>query len=182
MAELSSLDGKFITFLFSLDPALRSRAQREAAILSEKERTLLLSLRRYDLAHSIRVARRVENNPSLKKAALLHDVGKRSPYLKRRHRALYTLIELASPSMLKRIIDKVTDWSEGEDLESRLAIIREPWRRALLVQARHGELGGLLLKRAGTEKDVVSLVSNHQWPPGPGDSLALMLWKADKSV
>ncbi len=176
-----NLPGKARVSLLALDPRLRRRAEREARILSPVERELFLSLRRYDLAHSLAVASRVgREDPTLLRAALLHDVGKLRRELRVPVRYLYMLLELLFPSVLSRIAESVEREARGPAWTERLYSLPRGWKRGIFIQLHHGEVGAEILRLAGCEEEVCRLVEGHQ--KEPQDLKAKMLAVADDSL
>jgi hypothetical protein len=162
MAELRNIPPKVITILYVLAPGARKRFEREAACLTEGEHALAARMGRYDKAHSARMAAAVTDDPVLKKAALLHDVGKSDPRLKFVFRVLYTSLELLTPGRLHEIMAGLESETSGSDAMERTGSLRRDWARAFYAQAHHAALGGIMLERAGSDPGVTALVGSHQ--------------------
>ncbi|MDD3717113.1 MAG: hypothetical protein PHP28_00420 [Actinomycetota bacterium] len=172
-----NLPGKAFVTLASLDPGLRGRARRAAAGLSPGEAGLFLAMARYDLAHSLAVAARVEEDPLLRRAALLHDTGKLRSELGLYARWLYTALEITSPSLLGKLERRVEADAEGSGVMERMASLPRGWRRGLFVQLHHAEIAGRLLEALGSDDMLVALVGSHQ--DEPRDASARRLREAD---
>lgn len=139
-----------------------------------------MAMARYDLAHALAVAARLEDDPLLRKAALLHDTGKLCSELGLFARWLYTALEILSPSLLGKLARRVEAEAEGSGVMERMASLRRGWRRGLFVQLYHGEIAGELLAGMGSEAGLVELVGSHQDEPrGEGER---RLREADDSL
>jgi hypothetical protein len=175
-----NLPGKIYVTLASLDPRLRSRSRRAAEGLSSGERGLFLSMSRYDLAHSMAVASRLEDETLLRKAGLLHDTGKLRSELGLFSRWLYTALEILFPYRLQRLLERIdTEAAEGDVMESVQSLPRG-WRRGIYVQLHHAEIAAELLAQAGSEAELVRLVGSHQ--DEPRDNMQRRLREADDSL
>lgn len=170
--------GKLSTLILALSPLLERKMRRAKGWFREEEWELFRGMRRYDQAHSLRVAEGAGDDRILRAAALLHDVGKNHPCLKMYHRWMYTLLELAAPGLLRRLEKKVEEEAQGEEPGERLGALKGSWKKSLYVQAHHGELGAAMLRRFGVDEEVVELVAAHQWKP-EGGGRALRLWELD---
>ncbi len=171
------LPGKALVAAAALHPRLRARAARAAEALAPGERELFLSLKRYDIAHSLAVARRLRDDPLLHRAALLHDVGKLPSELGLPARWLYTAAELTAPRLLRGLCRKAEEMARGGGaLERARSLPRGIWR-GLYVQDHHGEIAGELLRERGSEEELVRLVAAHQGEPA--DARAARLREAD---
>jgi hypothetical protein len=160
-----NLPGKIFVTLASLDPRLRSRSCHATVGLSRDEAELFLSMARYDLAHSLAVSARLEDDPLLHKAGLLHDTGKLRSELGLFVRWLYTALEILYPSRLRILAARIEDEAAGSDAMERVASLRRGWKRGLYVQLHHAEIAGELLAGMGCEEDLVRLVATHQEEP-----------------
>ena len=160
-----NLPGKIWVTIASLDPRLRRRSRAAAERLSTREAELFLAMARYDLAHSLAVAARLEDDPLLYRAALLHDAGKLRSELGLLSRWLYTAMELFLPGRLQRIGAAVEEEAAGENVRERIQGLPRGWKRGLYVQLHHGEIAGELLSSLGSEEELVRLVGGHQDKP-----------------
>ena len=112
--------------------------------LSDKEISLFYQLRIAEQRHCLNIAydclKIKKNNPTLIKAALLHDIGKVGSNLTLINKALVVLsIKFRIPKkMLPTFLTK-----------------------ALYYKENHPEIGGTLLRKIGTEKDVILLSRYH---------------------
>lgn len=175
-----NLPGKAKVSLLALNPRLRRRAEKEARSLNPVERELFLSLTRYDLAHSLAVASRLgREDPVLRRAALLHDVGKLRRELRAPARYLYMCLELFFPSKLSRLAESLEESAQGSDWTERLYSLPRGWKRGLYLQLHHGEVGAEILRLAGCDEKVCRLVEGHQ--KEPRDLQAKKLAEADDS-
>lgn len=175
-----NLPGKLKVSLLSLHPGLRREAKRAAEELSAGEREIFLSMNRYDLAHSLAMARRLADDPLLRRAALLHDTGKLRRDLNIFTRWLYTFHEIFFPRRLQRICSAVEGKARGRDVLERIDSLPHGWRRGFFVQAHHGEIAAAVLRRAGSEDELVRLVAEHQ--DVPRDARARRLREADDAL
>lgn len=180
MAELRNIPPKVITTLLVFAPGARKRFEREAACLTRDEYALATRMGRYDKAHSARMAAAVTGDPVLKKAALLHDVGKTDPRLKFVFRVLYTSLELFMPGRLHGIMAGLEGEARGGDAMERTGSLRKAWARAFYAQAHHAALGGIMLGRAGSDPGVTALVGGHQDRKETFGEQALRLFELDR--
>ncbi len=181
MAELRNMPPKVITILLAFTPGLRQRFEAEAACLNQNELALARCMGRYDMAHTMRMARAVPDDPVLRQAVLLHDIGKTDVHLKFVFRTLYTSLELFVPWLLHRVMEKVDKEVAGGGVTERLESLNRAWRKAFYAQAHHAALGGEMLKRAGSEAKVIALVAGHQDPPDTYGARARRLRELDSS-
>jgi putative nucleotidyltransferase with HDIG domain len=161
MAEWASLPGKIFVVKDMFFPSLRKRLEREREHLTSQEFEIFSRLSRYDLAHSLRMARKIKDDPILRKAALLHDIGKTDENLSPITRELYTLLELVSPPLLKRLVGKIDREARGQTQRERAASLDKRWKRSFYIQAHHDLVGGEILTRIGSNPEVIRLVSSH---------------------
>lgn len=140
------------------------------ALLNPRELRLFLALEPRDRRHSYQVLRWLEvtsgpTPPSevLRKAALLHDVGKGQLWVW--DRAAYVLLEAVSPRLV--------------DLLAAQAGAR--WRRALWQLRHHADLGARVLAEAGSEPRVVALVRAHTDRAAAADPDLARLIEADRA-
>jgi putative nucleotidyltransferase with HDIG domain len=166
--------------LASLDPRLRSRSRREAALLSPEEEALFMSMTRYDLAHSLAVAEKLKDDRLLFKAGLLHDSGKLHGELGLFTRWLYTALEITAPSCLKRVARSIEAGAHGSGIMERTLSLPRGWRRGMFVQLHHGEIAAEILRHIGCEEELIRLVGSHQGLPG--NELERRLREADDSL
>lgn len=175
-----NLPGKIRVTLAALDPTLRGRSRAAAECLDPAQRDLFLGMVRYDLAHSLAVAARLEDDPLLYRAGLLHDAGKLRSELGVVTRWLYTALELLCPGRLKDIEDRLEAEAAGEGVMVRAHSLPRGWRRGLYVQMHHGEIAAHLLVESGADEELVRLVGSHQGRPG--DDRARRLREVDDSL
>lgn len=120
--------------------------------LSPAEQALFSRYVLADQWHTIRVARQLleagETQPSLIKAALLHDVGKSQLRLTLFDRSIAVLLKKLWPSRARR-------WGQGEP---------SGWKRPFVVRAQHAEWGARLAEAAGSDSLTISLIRRHQDP------------------
>jgi hypothetical protein len=157
-----NLPGKIFVTLASLDPRLRERSRRAAAGLSRGEAGLFLAMSRYDLAHSLAVAARLEDDPLLRRAGLLHDTGKLRAELGLIARWLYIALEILCPSRLRRLAQSIESEATGGSVMERTGSLRRRWKRGFYVQFHHAEIAAELLTASGCEEELVGLVASHQ--------------------
>jgi hypothetical protein len=160
-----NLPGKVWITIYSLNPLLGRRARDASRCLTPNERELFLNMSRYDLAHSLAVSSRLRDDPVLYRTALLHDAGKLRSDLNLFTRWMYTWLEIFAPSLLKRQRERLTAAAEGGNALERARSLPRGWRRGFYVQFNHGEIGADILRKAGSEEEVVGLVRGHQGEP-----------------
>jgi putative nucleotidyltransferase with HDIG domain len=119
--------------------------------------------RRHALAVLAAVRKQGAASPVLEQAAMLHDVGKSAGPLPVHYRVAIVLLEAWAPSLLARL-------SSGE-LSSC-----PPWRRPLVLQRRHPEIGADLALKAGCPPEVVELIRRHQSSPAAMEDTVLREW------
>ncbi|MFN8474671.1 MAG: hypothetical protein U0822_20945 [Anaerolineae bacterium] len=133
------------------------------AVLSPAERALFDRMRPADRAHAMRVARRVRlaryDDPSLIKAALLHDVGKAGHGIHLLHRVLRVLLAVLLPWLLTRIAATDTGWHEP-----------------FYALVHHAAIGADLLASAGSDPLAVALVRYHDTRGTPAALAAHADW------
>ncbi|MFO7917986.1 MAG: hypothetical protein R6V13_07900 [Anaerolineae bacterium] len=116
-------------------------------LLSAEAFALFRSMSVGDQRHALCVLRALDRGGgpplALKRAALLHDVGKACGDLKMWHRVLGVAAEAVDEALLSRLASS---------------------DRGLYVQAHHAELGALLCKEVGLSPFVVDLVRYHESP------------------
>lgn len=142
-------------FTRSLWPGAPSAADEAwvATVLEPSELLLFRRLPNHDRRHAIRVARRVEQtlgpltDDRWLSAALLHDVGKYRAGLSVPGRAGATIVAaVVRPARLGR-------WSELEGRRGRIG-----------AYARHGEIGGEEIRRAGGRPEAATWAAQHHHP------------------
>ncbi len=177
-----SWTGKARVTLLSLSPRLDAHCRWLAATcLAPPEAALFFDMNRYDRAHSILVASRLQDDEILKKTALLHDVGKLHSELPAWFRTGYTAAEIIAPVHLDRVRARL-EAREGEGTTGeRLSHLRRKSDRALFVQTHHGEIAAEMLTALGCELEVVRLVRYHQEVPGPEDAVLTRFVRADSA-
>jgi putative nucleotidyltransferase with HDIG domain len=128
------------------------------SLLSPAELRLFLAMEPRDRRHSMDVLRWLEvtagsDKPSeaLRKAALLHDVGKGR--MRVWDRVAYVLMEGVSP--------RLVDFLGSPERPEPGAGGGTRWRRALWRLRHHAELSARVLSEAGTDQQVVALVAAH---------------------
>lgn len=181
MAELRNMPAKVFTVALALSPWLERRFRSECDCLSETECALASRMGRYDKAHAARMAAEVSGDDVLKRAALLHDVGKTDPHLNFVFRVLYTNLELFVPFLLKKCVTKLGGAAGGDGALQRTASLPRAWMRAFYAQAHHAALGGEMIEMAGSDPEVVALVSGHQDSRDTFGERALRLCELDSS-
>lgn len=125
-------------------------------LLPAEAQALFRSMSAGDQRHALCVLRALDRDgePSLalRRAALLHDVGKVCGDLKLWHRVLGVAVEAVDEGLLSRLAA-----SDG----------------GLYVQAHHAELGARLCEEVGLSPFVVDLIRYHESPLDEIDDLSL---------
>jgi hypothetical protein len=160
-----NLPGKIWVTIVSLDPFLRRRSREAAAALPPHEAELFLDMSRYDLAHSLAVAGKLNDDPLLYRAALLHDAGKLRSDLGLLTRWLYTGMEIFMPTRLVKEREKLDEDALGESALQRARSLTKGWERGLYVQFHHAEIGAEIMERVGSSTELVALIAGHQGEP-----------------
>ncbi len=160
-----NLPGKIWVTVASLNPFLRWRSRRVATELSPGEAELFLDMSRYDLTHSLAVAKRLKDDPFLYRAALLHDAGKLRTDLGLFTRWLYTAMEIFMPSSLGWERKRLERAAIGESALQRARSLPGGWRRGLYVQFHHAEIGAEILDGLGSDAELVAIIRGHQGEP-----------------
>lgn len=119
-------------------------------------------MNRYDRAHSLVVAGRLQDDPLLYRVALLHDAGKLRSEVGIPARWLYTWMDIFMPSRLQRLQDKLEIKVAGEGALQKAHSLPKGWGRGIYVQLHHGEIGAEIIKDLGSDEEVVRLVREHQ--------------------
>ncbi len=137
-----------------LDDGLREEA--ELLLQSEGERALFFGQPHADQRHGIAAARLVEGRGGLRRAALLHDVGKQRSGL--------------------------GVW--GRSLASVLAKLHLPVAGRFRTYLEHGPIGALMLEEVGAEALVVAFARHHHGPQPPAfaDDDWQVLQRADRKA
>ncbi|MGH2533716.1 MAG: hypothetical protein ACRDJW_15600 [Thermomicrobiales bacterium] len=155
--------------------ALRSapvdeQAAIHAARLSPRQVAAFSSLPEFDRRHLCRdfdALRRVGvADMDLLQAALLHDLGKRSPHGQVRlvHRVARVLLGRLAPSLLER-----------------LATLPAPrWRLGLALAVHHPQLGAEEAARLGCSPRTCWLIARHEAQPPPHDDALAILIACDE--
>lgn len=108
---------------------------------------------RHALAVYHTLCRAGQTNPQLLAAALLHDVGKAAARLPAWERAIIVLLERFAPRLLARLSQESQEL--GQDLPSG-------WRRSIVVQTLHPEIGARWALEAGCSPLTAALIRRHQ--------------------
>ena len=141
-------------------------------ILSPAERALFDQFSDNDQNHSLRVVKLIliskqKDNLPLKKAALLHDVGKVKV-------GRLSVIDRSVAVALKKLFPKRSKSWGSLKLETA-----KRFQVPSIVRAQHAEWGAEMVQAAGGDELTVSLILRHQDPPDPSDKLLSMLQSAD---
>jgi hypothetical protein len=155
MTSWAHLAGRFFGALRPGEVAPEDR-QWVAGVLTPAELRLWERQPGHDRRHTVEVARRVERaleggphggDPRWLACALLHDVGKLAAGLGIPGRVVATLFAQAAGGP-----DGLADWEERRGLRRRIALY-----------ARHGEIGGDMIRMAGGREDAARwAVAHHQ--------------------
>lgn len=136
-------------------------------MLTERERTLFLSMTPRDQQHCLNVYRHLREegheDDALLVAALLHDIGKGEVALW--HRVTFVLLESGAPGLLQRY----TSPGAGRG-----------WRQALYRCLHHPRLGAQMAREAGCSEQVVALIGTSD--DDTADERLLALHAADDAV
>ncbi len=134
------------------------------------------ALSRSEQLHSLNVLRAVlDSQPSapraLRAAALLHDVGKSRRRLAVWQKTLAVLMQSFAPALSQRLS---RDESPGA------------WRNPFIVRRRHPQWGGEILRKCGSDSELIWLVEHHQAEASemrkhPGYALLKCLQAADNA-
>lgn len=108
-----------------------------------------------DQAHSARVFQALvdqgEEDETLLRAALLHDVGKSLNPLRAWERSLVVITNRLLPN-------QVLNWGQGEP---------RGWRKPFVVALQHPEWGATLVQQEGGSQTLITLIRYHQEHPQP---------------
>jgi hypothetical protein len=88
------------------------------------------------------------NDPTLRQAALLHDVGKANAGIRLEHRVLRVLLSRRAP--------RLWSWLAGEPTG---------WRRPFWVVTNHPERGAVWVESVGGGHDLAALIRFHESDP-----------------
>jgi hypothetical protein len=120
------------------------------AVLTTEELALFNRFSLSDQQHSYQVLYSLQTagwtQPSLLKAALLHDVGKSCISLKVWERSLAVLLAMVAPQRMEA-------WGQGE---------AQGWRRPFVVKAQHPAWGADMVAAIGGDSLTVDLIRHHQ--------------------
>jgi putative nucleotidyltransferase with HDIG domain len=124
----------------------------------EQKHSIVIAKKMLALAHgsALRHDKRV-----LAKAGLLHDVGKSAVRLGIMDRSLLVIIRRALRPVYNGLAEK------GRAENTGLVY------RKFYVHREHGKIGAEVLRKAGTEERVVSIVEGHDAPPKNDDPVEL---------
>ncbi len=135
------------------------------SILGPQEQELFARLPRAYQRHGLNVLHRLlaagETDPTLLRAALLHDAAKGFD-VRLLHRVLIVLLERFAPRLLAHL-------GRGDGAG---------WRRPFYVHSNHAALGAELARAAGAPALTVALIALHHAPPAAGDCEALHALRA----
>jgi len=120
------------------------------AVLTPAEVQLFTRFPANDQWHSLRVLRLVQTSgclqPALRKAALLHDVGKTQVRLR-----LWERVVVVLGGWLWS--DRTAVWGYG---------VARGWRRPFVVKTQHPAWGAAMAEAAGCDALTISLIARHQ--------------------
>ncbi|MGH2562103.1 MAG: hypothetical protein ACRDJH_23840, partial [Thermomicrobiales bacterium] len=155
----------------ALRPAtVDEHAAIRAAKLSPEQVAAFASLANFDRRHLCRVLEALRqagvDDVDLLQAALLHDLGKRSPHGQVRliQRATRVLLGRLAPSLLARL--------------SRMPA--SPWRLGLALAVHHPQLGAEEAARLGCSPRTCWLIAHHEDRPAADDPAMAMLIACDE--
>jgi hypothetical protein len=116
--------------------------------LTTREQSLFLTQSSAEQRHSIALCERLRRDghldPTLLRAALLHDVGKATSRLPIVCRVVYSFAAVTNA--------RVVGWLTRSDVG---------WRRPFYVAANHAALGAAAAAGAGSDEEVVRLIAGH---------------------
>jgi putative nucleotidyltransferase with HDIG domain len=139
------------------------------AILSEREYELYTRMSRPERQHHLRVLRDLQNDhPALRKAALLHDVGKTRYRFSLPERILVVLVKAFLPGAFVK-------WSAASP---------DSWKRPFVISEHHPQWGADMAEAVGCDALTVELIRRHQSiiphpPQSKADELLIALQNAD---
>lgn len=147
-----------------VDQLLRSSLTRD-------EWPLVARMDAGDRIHVLAVERKVAaggGGTDVRKAALLHDIGKVSSESRVRlvHRVLVVLLGRCAPSILRRLSD-----SSGPS-----------WTRGFFLARAHPQLGAALARDAGANERVCWLIAHHHDENVTDPDLALLIAADHESI
>lgn len=142
-----------------------------ATHLTEAQAAVFRQLSTYDQAHLFRVYHRLvaagERDRDVLIAALLHDVGKATPFARVR------LPDRVARVILRRCAPRVLD---------RLAQLPAPrWRAGLALAVHHPRIGAQMAAALGCAPRVCWLIEHHEDDPPPPDPALHRLIVADRA-
>ena len=138
-----------------------------ARVLTPASLALFRSMATQDQRHGLDVYTTLQQaghtNRNLLTAALLHDVGKSITRLYPWQRAIIVLLDRFAPRLSTYLSrsDGLPDHVPSP-LEGRTADWPKGWRRALIANAHHAEIGARWAQEASCSSQSVSLIRRHQ--------------------